>query len=237
MRREEDRQRVPPTYLKDIQADIKTSMRASLIEWITDIHRGFHLEAETLYMVVFLIDKYLSMKKIQRRQLQLVAVACLLIAMKYEEIYCPKLKDVLGVCEIKALKRTQVLQMEHDILFTLQYDVQTPSSYRFLERFHYMCYGKDETKSQIFFLAQLIQELTMLKSSLLIYKPSEIAAASLILANKRLGTSKNVWTSEIESQTEYSVQHLSPIVDHVKTFIQNLEPEFMTTLEYKFSKD
>jgi hypothetical protein len=68
-----------------------------------------------------------------------------------------------------------------------------------------MCYGKDETKSQIFFLAQLIQELTMLKSSLLIYKPSEIAAASLILANKRLGTSKNVWTSEIESQTEYSV--------------------------------
>jgi hypothetical protein len=81
-------------------------MRASLIEWITDIHRGFHLEAETLYMVVFLIDKYLSMKKIQRRQLQLVAVACLLIAMKYEEIYCPKLKDVLGVCEIKALKRT-----------------------------------------------------------------------------------------------------------------------------------
>ena len=152
MRREEERQRVLPTYLTEVQTSFKSNMRANLVEWITDVHRGFHLSAETLYMVVFLIDKYLSTKKVKTRQLQLVSVAALLIAMKYEEIYSPKLKDVLSICEGK-FKHGEVVDMEFDILFTLQFDVQTPSSYRFLERFHFMCFGKDENKRQIFFLA------------------------------------------------------------------------------------
>ena len=44
---------------------------------------------------------------------------------------------------------------------------------------------------------------------MLSYNRSEIAAAALILANKRLGTANaNIWTAEIEEKTGYTAQHL-----------------------------
>jgi primosomal protein N' len=48
---------------------------------------AFKLESETLYLTVNLIDRYLSVLRIDRSKLQLVAVSAMLIASKYEEIY------------------------------------------------------------------------------------------------------------------------------------------------------
>lgn len=36
--------------------------------------------------------------------------------------------------------------------------------------------------------------------------------------------------------TEYSEEHLLPIVEDVKGFIVEVNPKFLTTLKYKFSK-
>lgn len=75
----------------------------------------------------------------------------------------------------------------------------------------------------------------MLDASLLKYSPSEIAASALILAARCLKRS-NVWSKEMEKHTEFSEEHLSPIVDDVKSFIVEVNPKFLTTLKYKFSK-
>lgn len=63
-----------------------------------------------------------------------MGVTALLIATKYEEIYPPELKDLLQVSENK-FSRAEVLQMELDMLSILHFQVQAPTSYRFLERF------------------------------------------------------------------------------------------------------
>ena len=115
--------------------EIKDTSRAFLVEWIIDVHRKFRLEPETLYVTVFLIDRFLSLKQIRKNQLHILGVASLLISTKYEEIYPPELKELLSVSENK-FTRAEVLAMEREILLTLQFDVTTPSSYRFLERFH-----------------------------------------------------------------------------------------------------
>jgi len=54
-----------------------------------------------------------------------------LIAAKYEEIYPPALNDFLQVSENKFTK-AMVLQMEKEILLTLDFKVTAPSAYRFL---------------------------------------------------------------------------------------------------------
>lgn len=56
---------------------------------------------ETLYVTVYLIDRYLSLKQIKKSQLHILGVTALLIATKYEEIYPPDLKDLLQVSENK----------------------------------------------------------------------------------------------------------------------------------------
>lgn len=229
---EESRLKVSPTYLTEVQdkTEVKDTSRAFLVEWIIDVHRKFRLVPETLYVTVFLIDRFLSLKQIKKNQLHILGVTSLLISTKYEEIYPPELKDLLSVSENK-FTRKEVLAMERDMLLTLQFDVTAPSSYRFLERYYKLGVTEDRT----FFLAQYIQEISLLDASLLQYKPSEIAAASLILAHKCL-KKRDIWINDMETATGYSAAHLAPVVEDIKGFVLEVNPKFLTTLKYKFSK-
>jgi len=80
-------------------------------------------------------------------------VTALLVSTKYEEIYPPDLKELLQVSENK-FTRAQVLDMELQILQTLEFDVSMPSSYRFLQRYIKLsaCSG-DQT---VFYFAQYL---------------------------------------------------------------------------------
>lgn len=121
-------------YLKKVQNEIKDTSRGFLIEWIIDVHRKFRLLPETLHVTVSIIDRFLSIQCIKKSQLHMLGVAALLLSTKYEEIYPPDLKDLLSISENKFTKE-EVLQMEFQILTTLQFNFFAPSSLRFLERY------------------------------------------------------------------------------------------------------
>lgn len=70
------------------QPDINVKMRSILIDWLIDVHRRFELMPETLYLTINIVDRYLSMKIVSRRELQLVGMSSMLLACKYEESYC-----------------------------------------------------------------------------------------------------------------------------------------------------
>ena len=55
---------VPVDYMSKVQTEIKDTSRAFLIEWIIDVHRKFRLTPEALYVAVFVIDQYMSKKRI-----------------------------------------------------------------------------------------------------------------------------------------------------------------------------
>ena len=104
---------VEANYLQKVQlvTEVKDTSRAFLVDWIIDVHRKFRLLPETLYVTVFLIDRFLSLKQIKKSQLHILGVTSLLISTKYEEIYPPDLKDLLSVSENK-FSRAEVLAME-----------------------------------------------------------------------------------------------------------------------------
>mgnify|MGYP001129157259 CR=1 FL=1 len=150
------------------------------MEWIIDVHRKFRLVPECLYVTQFIIDQFLSKKSIPKSQLHLLGVATLLISTKYEEIYPPDLRDLLAVSENKFTRDT-VIQMEKEILQTLDFKVTSPSAYRFLQRFRRVS-EKTVNDDEVFFFAQYVQEVALLDASLLRFSPSQIAGASLILS-------------------------------------------------------
>lgn len=226
---------VSPDYLTKVQlpTEVKDTSRAFLVEWIIDVHRKFRLLPETLYVTVFLIDRYLSTKQIKKSQLHILGVTSLLISTKYEEIYPPNLDDLLGVSENK-FTREEVLKMEMDMLVTLQFDITVPSAYRFLERFRKLS-SVVANDDRVFFFAQYLQEIALLDASLLKYSPSEIAASALILSTRCIRRI-HAWNKEMEKTTGYSDEYLAGIVEDVKSFIVEVNPKFLTTLKYKFSK-
>jgi hypothetical protein len=71
-------------------------MRAILVDWIIEVHHKFELMHETLYLTMYIIDQYLSLQPVLRRELQLVGVSAMLIACKYEEIWAPEVHRKLS---------------------------------------------------------------------------------------------------------------------------------------------
>ena len=124
--------------------------------------------------------------------------------------------------------------MEHDMLTQLEFAILSPSAYRFLERFSKICSAAND--EQVFFFAQYIQEISLLDESLLKYRPSEIAAGSLILAVKSLKKNPNVWNTEMEKATGMKEEALHGVTEDVRSFVTEVNPKFLTTLKYKFQK-
>ena len=76
----------------------------------------------------------------------------------------------------------------------------------------------------------------MLDASLLKYRASELAAASLILSARGLKKPVNSWNKEMEKITGMKDEELLTVVEDVKGFVVEVNPKFLTTLKYKFSK-
>jgi len=68
MKKLEREYQVHPDYLSKVQlpTEVKDTSRAFLVEWIIDVHRKFRLLPETLYVTVYLIDRFLSLKQIKK---------------------------------------------------------------------------------------------------------------------------------------------------------------------------
>lgn len=79
----------------DSQLDINSKMRAILVDWLIEVHKKFELMPESLYLTVNIVDRFLSLKTVSRRELQLVGISSMLIACKYEEIWAPEVLSLI----------------------------------------------------------------------------------------------------------------------------------------------
>lgn len=196
------------------QPDVNSKMRAILIDWLVEVHRKFELMPETLYLTINIVDRYLSMKVVSRRELQLVGISSMLIACKYEEIWAPEVNDFIAISD-NAYVREQVLLMEKSILGKLEWYLTVPTPYVFLVRYIKSSLPSDhEMENMVFFLAELG---LMHYSTITMYCPSMIAASAVYAARYML--SKNpFWTETLEHYTVYSEDQLR---DCAKLLINN----------------
>ncbi|XP_040384026.1 cyclin-B1-3-like [Oryza brachyantha] len=182
------------TYMVS-QTEINERMRAILTDWLIEVHYRLTLMPETLYLTVYIIDQYLSMENVPRKELQLVGVSAMLIACKYEETWAPLVKDFLCISD-NSFSREQVLSTEKSILNKLQWNLTVPTMYMFLVRYLKAALGDKELENMTFFYA----ELALVQYSMLFYAPSVIAAAAVYAARCTLGLSP-LWNDLLEYHT------------------------------------
>jgi len=204
-------QSVVPDYMAG-QTEILPKMRSVLIDWLVGVHLQFHLLQETLYTTVAILDRFLQtdLVNISRKKLQLVGVASMLIAAKYEEIYAPEVKDFVYITD-RAYTVNEILRMEIRILNGLNFDLGRPLPLHFLRRAS-KAGGVDAATHT---LAKYIVELSLGVYSLCSVPPSKISAAGLALAIRLLESNSSldtVWSSSLEHYTKYSMAELFPVV-------------------------
>lgn len=173
---------INPNYFS-YQNDISEKMREILVDWLFEVHLKFKLIPETLFLTISLIDRYLQITPINRKYLQLVGIASLLIACKYEEIYPPENKTFVYITD-NAYNIEQLLNMENQILRTLSFDLTYPSILRYMEiicvKFNYL----SENDKLIILKMMYLLELSLFKINFYKYSKIELVIACCLLANK-----------------------------------------------------
>ncbi|PPR99967.1 hypothetical protein GOBAR_AA20700 [Gossypium barbadense] len=199
-----------------IQKDITPHMRGILINWLIEllftlslsqqVHLKFDLMQETLYLMVTLLDRYLSEVQIKKNEMQLVGLTTLLLASKYEDFWHPRVKDLISI-SAEAYTTEQVLKMEKLVLKELKFRLNVPTPYVFMLRF--IKASQSDTKLE--HLAFYLIELCLVEYEALKFKPSLLCASAIYVARCTLQMSPS-WTPLLCRHTRYDaseIRHIS----------------------------
>lgn len=186
----------------DSQAEINEKMRAILVDWLIEVHHKFELMPETLYLTINIVDRFLSIKTVPRRELQLVGISAMLMASKYEEIWAPEVNDFVCISD-RAYTHQQILMMEKAILGKLEWTLTVPTPYVFLVRFVKASIPDTQMEHMVYFFA----ELGLTNYVTMMYCPSMLAASAVYAARCTLSKSP-VWDETLKVHTGYSETQL-----------------------------
>ncbi|KAF8751309.1 hypothetical protein HU200_012189 [Digitaria exilis] len=195
----------PCDYI-DAQVEINSKMRAILADWIIEVHHKFELMPETLYLTMYIIDQYLSLQPVLRRELQLVGVSAMLIACKYEEIWAPEVNDFILISD-SAYSREQILSMEKGILNRLEWNLTVPTSYMFLVRFLKAASPGIKTDKEMENMVFFFAELSLMQYGLVTHLPSMVAASAVYAARLTLKRAP-LWTDTLKHHTGFRESEL-----------------------------
>ena len=101
---------------------ITPDMRQILVDWLIDVHQSFELKEQTLYLALAYLNEFASKHEITKHEYQLVGIACLWIASKYEEIYPPRMDNYVKVTD-SCYTSTELKAMEGKILLALNFQL------------------------------------------------------------------------------------------------------------------
>ncbi len=77
---------MPRDQFMDGQSHVSTSMRAILCDWLVDVTEEYKLNAQSLYLAVNYLDRFLSVMNVPRPKLQLVG-ECMYVHVYVVVIY------------------------------------------------------------------------------------------------------------------------------------------------------
>ncbi|XP_047064397.1 cyclin-B1-5-like [Lolium rigidum] len=202
---------LPVQYI-DSQPEINPKMRAILVDWLAEVAHKFELMPESFYLTIYIVDRFLSMKAVPRRELQLVGVAAMLIACKYEEMWAPEVTDFIHISD-NSYSRQQILGMEKNILNKMSWNLTVPTMYVFLVRFAKAAgTGSDkELEHMVFFFA----ELALMEYGMVSLCPSLVAASAVYAARCTLNKSP-IWTETLKHHTGFNELQL---MEHAKALV------------------
>lgn len=109
-----------------LQPEITSEMRATLVDWMSDVVNWVPYNEETFFLAVNYVDRYLSVRGVRKNLLQLLGVAALHTAGKYEEVdppSCTMLAPLAGKRE--SCKRVNSMELKIGTAINFDYNVAT----------------------------------------------------------------------------------------------------------------
>lgn len=127
-----------PGYVANVQHEMSPHMRKILVDWLVEVAQEYRLNSDTLHLTVDLLNRFLSLQPVAREELQLVGIACMWIASKFEEIYAPTARNFCYITD-NTYDQAQLVAMEARVLERLEFRLALPTSKTFQRRYLQVC--------------------------------------------------------------------------------------------------
>mmetsp|Transcript_68485 Transcript_68485/g.185031 ORF Transcript_68485/g.185031 Transcript_68485/m.185031 type:complete len:357 (-) Transcript_68485:222-1292(-) len=223
--------RLPGCNYMDRQPDLNAKMRAILVDWLVEVGMKHKLKRETLFLTVNLIDRSLDQRQTMRQRLQLVGVAAMLIASKFEEINPPEISDFVYITD-NAYTKEDILQMEVLILTDLKFAICVPTPAHFLERFQRLnqC-PKDSAHRH---LLHYLLELSLMDFQMIRYEPSHLVAAATLLSNKLMKQQPS-WPPMVARHCKFDLPAVRDCAQEMCSILEAAQKSPLQAVRKKFS--
>ncbi|CAG5097798.1 Oidioi.mRNA.OKI2018_I69.XSR.g15237.t1.cds [Oikopleura dioica] len=198
---------VRPNFLAHHGQSASPKMRQILTDWMVQVGRRFRLLNDTIFLTVAYMDRYLQRTEtVEKSQMQLIGIACMMLASKNEEIYSPSLSDFVYVCD-RAYTTDEIKDMELEVLGRLDCDLSVAYSLEFVRRFSRV--AEETIDPREYTLSKYLCELALMDYDLASMKPSLVAAGALWLSITLI--TEGEWLPILEHTSRYSVSDLENV--------------------------
>jgi hypothetical protein len=213
-----ERENIHRTYAPDAKW---LKYRRVLVDWMCEAGDEFGLHISTMHVAVMFLDRLLHTVVVPRNELQLVAIACILIAAKYEEIeeVVPTLSDMNRHAQW-AFSADSIQHMEFEVLRKLNWCLGTYTPLHFASYFMSKGVLFDADTMQGRPLAQKVPkymkryieffaDLCLQDYAFQRFSPSMMAASIVMASRKALGI-RPLWRKELSTTTQYNNIDINP---------------------------
>lgn len=185
-------------------------LRELEVKDLLSLTRFFGFSSDTFSLAISLLDRFLSVMKIQPKHLSCVGLCCFYIAVKSseEEKNVPLANDLIRISQNR-FTVSDMMRMEKIILEKLYWKVKAPTALRFLRLFHsHIQEQLDAESRKILSLERLEAQLKACHCSFVFskIKPSLLAMALLCY----------------EAQDQHEPEHSDKVAEALKSLQQQL---------------
>ncbi|CAD8091308.1 unnamed protein product [Paramecium sonneborni] len=183
---------------------INETMRNTIIRFAIKQAKLYNMKSETLFQTVDLIDQAIQHLNPEAEKMELIAITCLFIATKYEEIYPPPLDALLRGTKLRV---REVIEMEKLILYKLNFNVTSNNTLIWLQLIGELLGCNKRFMDLINQRSMYLAELSLSNDRFLSMKKSTIALTIFVAVEMQLGYQKT------QFQWDRLSQHLKPSKD------------------------
>ncbi|KAL3654117.1 hypothetical protein CASFOL_003798 [Castilleja foliolosa] len=182
---EDERDYIADIISRPSHESIDSSARAQSVAWILKVQRYYGFQPLTAYLSVNYLDRFLNSHHLPKKNgwpLQLLLVACLSLAAKMEEPLVPSLLNLQVEGARFLFEPKNIQRMELLVLRVLDWRLRSITPFCYLSFFALKI---DPTGTYTGFLTSRAKDIifsTIQESSLVEYRPSCIAAATILCA-------------------------------------------------------
>jgi len=228
---EQETKFLPNANYMDSQPKINDQMRAILVDWLVEVHVQYRWQPETLFLMVSIIDRYLSVKQVGREGLQLLGVAAMLIAGKFEEPDLPSVHEFSYLTDW-AYSEQEIRDMEARVLTVLGFEIAVPTPKHFLDSLQRAnrCGGVERS------LAMYALELCLFEVRSCRYAPSLLVSASMLLSNAILGR-RPAYPASLAKCTRHAEEAVLVCAEELWGYLKAAQAGSLQAIPSKYSKE